>query len=283
MAALESGQLTPDQILYDNGSLKVGGQEFKNAGDAVHGAIALRQALTVSSDVFFYQLGQSMNNDGDGLDLQRWARRLGSAARPGIDLPAESPGVLPTPKWRNAGNREFNRCKQRKQPTQAQIYEGICGFFDRPWSVGDNINLSVGQGDLAADPLQMAVAYAAVANGGRVLKPRLGMRIEDASGRALQQLEAPTARKLEIAPEYRQAILDGLRGGGERPGRHLDAGLRGLPDPDRRQDRHRGEGRRARRPVLVRGAGAVPEPEVRRGRDRRGRRLRRRYCRPDGA
>ncbi len=231
VAALESGHLTPDQILYDNGSLKVGGQEFKNAGDAVHGAIALRQALTVSSDVFFYQLGQSMNNDGDGLDLQRWARKLGIGRKTGIDLPAESPGVLPTPKWRNAGNREFNRCKQRKQPTQAQIYEGICGFFDRPWTVGDNINLSVGQGDLAADPLQMAVAYAAVANGGRVLKPRLGMRIEDGSGRALQQLEAPTARRLDIAPEYRQAILEGLRGAASGPGGTSTPVFEGFPIP----------------------------------------------------
>ena len=63
-----------------------------------------------------------------------------------------------------------------------------------PLVVGDNINLSVGQGDLQADPLQMAVAYAAIANGGRVLRPRLGQRIEDAGGRALQQLEAPAPR-----------------------------------------------------------------------------------------
>ena len=48
--------------------------------------------------------------------------------------------------------------------------------------MGDNINLSVGQGDLLANPLQMAVAYAAIANGGRVLRPRLGLRIEDATG-----------------------------------------------------------------------------------------------------
>jgi penicillin-binding protein 2 len=231
VAALESGHLTPDQILYDSGSLKVGGVEFKNAGDAVHGALALRRALTVSSDVFFYQLGQTMNNDGDGLDLQHWARRLGIGRRTGIDLPAESPGVLPTPKWRNAGNREFNRCVKRKQPTQTQIYEGFCGFFDRPWSVGDNINLSVGQGDLAADPLQMAVAYATVANGGRVLKPRLGMRIEDASGRALQQLEAPTARRLKLAPENRQAILDGLRGVTSEPGGTAEPVFAGFPIP----------------------------------------------------
>jgi penicillin-binding protein 2 len=218
VAALEGGQITPDQVIYDGGSIKVGDIEFSNAGGAVHGAVSLRRALTVSSDVYFYLLGQRMNSAGDGLLLQRWAHRLGIGRTTGIDLPDEAAGLLPTPKWRNAGNREFDRCVARRKPSPDQIHQGICGFLDRPWTVGDNVNLSVGQGDLAANPLQMAVAYAAVANGGRVLKPRLGLRIEDSSGRAIQQLEAPTARKLHIAPEYRSAILDGLRGAANDPG-----------------------------------------------------------------
>ena len=98
--------------------------------------------------------------------------------------------------------------------------------------MGDNVNLSVGQGDLQADPLQMAVAYAAIANGGRVLRPRLGLRIEDAAGRALQQLEAPTARRARRSrPRTAQAILDGLRGAASAPGRHLDPGVPGFPVP----------------------------------------------------
>ena len=67
----------------------------------------------------------------------------------------------------------------KEKPTPEEISFGECGFLDRPWSVGDNINLSVGQGDLQANPLQMAVAYAAIANGGKVVQPRLGQRIED--------------------------------------------------------------------------------------------------------
>jgi penicillin-binding protein 2 len=231
VAALEGGVLTPDQVLYDNGSLKIGSQEFKNAGGAVHGALALRQALTVSSDVFFYQLGRDMDSAGDGLLLQRWAHKLGIGRRTGIDLPDEAPGVLPTPRWRNRGNRQFKRCEARKRPSSAELAQGVCGFFDRPWTVGDNINLSVGQGDLAANPLQLAVAYAAVANGGRVLRPRLGLRIEDASGRALQQLEAPTARRLRIAPEYRQAILEGLHGAASAPGGTSTPVFAGFPIP----------------------------------------------------
>jgi len=208
-AALESGIITPDTPLVDTGSLTVGGIPFSNAGGVSHGVLALRQALTVSSDVFFYRLGLQANSTGDGLALQHWARRLGIGRSTGIDLPNELPGLLPTPKWRN------------------RLFEA--GDTDRPWSEGDNVNLSVGQGDLKADPMQMAVAYAAIANGGRVLRPRLGQRIEDASGRVVQQLEAPTARRLEISAENSQAIMDGLRGAASAPGGTSTPVFEGFP------------------------------------------------------
>jgi penicillin-binding protein 2 len=159
--------------------------------------------------VFFYQLGRDMNEKG--MPLQAWARRLGIGRRTGIDLPAEEPGRLPTPAWRN------------------RWYEQ--DLTDRQWSVGDNINLSVGQGDLLSNPLQMAVAYAAVANGGRVLRPRLGLRIEDATGRAIQQLDAPTARRVEIAKEHREAILEGIFGAAQAPGGTSTAVFESFPIP----------------------------------------------------
>jgi penicillin-binding protein 2 len=210
-AALQGGLITPDTVQYDPGSLTVGGVTFKNAGGGGHGALALRQALTVSSDVFFYKLGLEANGHGDGLLIQKWAHRLGLGRRTGIDLPGETPGLVPSPKWRN------------------RLYKKH--LTDRPWSPGDNINLSVGQGDLQADPLQMAVAYATIANGGRVLSPRLGLRIEDSGGRVLQQLESPAARKLNINPAFRQAILEGLRGGASAAGGTSAKVFNGFPIP----------------------------------------------------
>jgi penicillin-binding protein 2 len=109
-AALQEGFITPDTVQVDGGSITVGGVTFKNAGDAVHGALALRQALTVSSDVFFYLLGQDMNNTGDGQALQRWARRLGIGRKTGIDLPEEGPGFVPSKAWRDREHVKFNRC-----------------------------------------------------------------------------------------------------------------------------------------------------------------------------
>jgi penicillin-binding protein 2 len=208
-AALESGTITPSTLLNDPGSLTVGGIKFENAGGVAHGTLSLVPALTVSSDVFFYQLGRDMNEKG--MPLQLWAHRLGIGRKTGIDLPAETTGLLPTPRWRD------NLFKKK--------------LTDRPWSVGDNINLSVGQGDLQADPLQMAVAYAAIANGGRVLRPRLGLRIEDAAGRALQQLDAPTARRIHVKQEYRDAILEGLHGAASAPGGTSTPVFAGFPIP----------------------------------------------------
>jgi penicillin-binding protein 2 len=230
-AALEGGFITPDTVQVDNGSITVGGVTFKNAGDAVHGALALRQALTVSSDVFFYLLGQDMNNTGDGQTLQRWARRLGIGRQTGIDLPEEGPGFLPTEAWRDRENAKFNRCVKRRKLTDAEIYEGKCGFIDRPWSVGDNINLAVGQGDLQANPLQLAVAYAAIANGGRVLRPRLGQRIENSLGQAEQNLQASTARRLKIDPANAAAIMEGLHGAASEPGGTSTPVFEGFPIP----------------------------------------------------
>ncbi len=210
-AALESGHITPATPLNDPGFLEVGGIKFENAGGTAHGVLSLVPALTVSSDVFFYQLGRDMNEKG--MPLQLWAHRLGIGRRTGIDLPGESPGVLPTPAWR------------------ARLVKQGLAVDDRQWTVGDNINLSVGQGDLQADPLQMAVAYAAIANGGRVLRPRLGLRIEDATGRALQQLDAPTARRVKIAKANRDAILEGLHGAASAPGGTSTPVFEGFPIP----------------------------------------------------
>jgi penicillin-binding protein 2 len=197
-AALQGGLIGPDTVQYDPGFLKVGGITFKNAGGAVNGALALRKALQVSSDVFFYRLGLEANGAGDGHLIQRWAHRLGLGHSTGIDLPAASPGVVPSPEWRN---RLFKK-----------------HLTDRPWYPGDNVNLAVGQGDLQVAPIQLAVAYATIANGGYVVKPHLGQRVEDAEGRVIQEFRTPARRKLNIRPEYRQAIMEGLHAAAMAPG-----------------------------------------------------------------
>ena len=69
-----------------------------------------------------------------------------------------------------------------------------CGIADgRPWSVGDNENLAVGQGDVQVTPLQLAVAYSAIANGGTVVRPHIGLEVDTPDGTVLQKIEPPAA------------------------------------------------------------------------------------------
>jgi penicillin-binding protein 2 len=210
-AALQGGLITPDTPQYDPGYLKVGGVTFKNAEGAVHGTLALRKALEVSDDVFFYKLGLQAYNTGKGTLIQRWAARYGLGQYTGVDISGELPGLIPTPAWRN------NLYKKK--------------LTDRPWSPGDNINLSVGQGDVRISPLQLAVAYAALANGGRVLKPHLGERIEDQDGRVIQEFNTRARRRIHIDPANRQAILDGLRAAASGPNGTSTSVFRGFPIP----------------------------------------------------
>jgi penicillin-binding protein 2 len=203
LAGLQSGLITPDTPVNDPGVLKVGTQEFKNAGDAVHGTIALRRALQVSSDVYFYKLGRDLNGL-QGQVLQSWARKLGLGQAPKIDLPGTTAGTIPDRAWRARLARKELACRKRRNVAS-------CGYSDaRPWSVGDNINFSVGQGDMQASPLQMAIAYAALQNGGRIVRPHLGLAVEDDAGSEVQRLTAPAVRKVAINERDRQAIADGL-------------------------------------------------------------------------
>jgi penicillin-binding protein 2 len=215
MAALSNGVITPDTPINDPGCIKIGaaGQQFCNAKSQVNGTVSLRRAIQVSSDVFFYTLGRDLNNNVPGLPLQSWAHKLGLGARTGIDLPDEFKGTVPDPKWRDSRNRLEAQCRKRnKIPLTAPPSAG-CGIADgtnRPWTVGDNVNLSVGQGDLQATPLQMATVYATLANGGHVVRPHLGMDVEDANGRLVQKIDSGAPRRVKLDPGYLNAITDGL-------------------------------------------------------------------------
>ena len=194
VAAIDAGIVDPSTVIEDGGKITVAGQTFTNAGQKVHGPVDLERALEVSSDVYFYRLGQDMN----GTDaLQDWSREFGIGEPTGIDLVGESEGLLPTPGWRNALFRN--------------------GETDRPWAVGDNIQLSIGQGDLQASPLQMALGYSALGNGGTVYRPKLLRRVEDVAGRVKTEIEPEALRKISIPAQARASIMEGLNLAAQAP------------------------------------------------------------------
>ncbi|MQA74829.1 MAG: penicillin-binding protein 2 [Solirubrobacterales bacterium] len=228
VAALESGNLTTDEIINDSGSFPLGdGNVLHNAGDAAYGSIALQQALAVSSDVFFYNLGARMNEDtGAGGALQQWATALGLGAPTGLDVGGEGSGLVPSPEWRN---QHFQENTDPDSPCGDQVCISKGELTDRPWSLGDNVNLAVGQGDLQADPLQMAVAYAAIANGGEVVRPHVGREVDDPQGHAIQEIDPAARRQVDIDPAWQQTILAGLHDAAMRPGGTSYAVFGGYP------------------------------------------------------
>src|SRR6201999_3385836 len=167
-------------------------------------------ALKVSSDIFFFQLGAAAE-DHDNL-IQRWAKRFGFGAKTGIDLPGESPGLVPDAAWRTREYKAYTGCVEKahlQQNSLPALYK--CGGIDKPWTPGDNVNLAVGQGDLQATPLQLAVAYSAIANNGTIVKPHLAKAVQDGNGVPLQQFHPKPQRSIKLDARDRAAVLDGLR------------------------------------------------------------------------
>jgi penicillin-binding protein 2 len=122
---------------------------------------------------------------------------------------------VPTPEWRND---LYDENTSPSSPGGEEVVLEKGETVDRPWSAGDGVNLSVGQGDVQVDPLQLATAYATVANGGDVVRPHLAEEVEDPSGKVIQEIQPAARRHVDIRPQYRQAILDGLHAAAMEPG-----------------------------------------------------------------
>ena len=228
-AALESGAWNVDDTFDDTGKYCFSGQCRHNAGYAVDGSLTLETAIKVSSDDFFYNLGVLTNDPApDGGPLQHWAHLYGIGRKTGIDLADELPGNLPSPKWRAYIDQQEFDCEQAIGPYKFVLINGkairrkpsaSCGIADgRPWSAGDNENLAVGQGDVQVSPLQLAVAYSAIANGGTIVRPHLGLDIQAPDGTVLQAFNPPPERHLNIDPLYLETIRAGLRAAASQPG-----------------------------------------------------------------
>jgi penicillin-binding protein 2 len=226
-AALESGAWGLNETYDDTGRFCIATQCRHNAGGVANGVLNLVQALQVSSDVFFYNLGALLNANPvthpQGGALQHWARLYGIGRSTGIDLGGELSGTLPTPAWRAGRNQLEWQCDHATGPFKGKPKHaaGGCGYADgtnRPWSVGDNVNLAVGQGDVQVTPLQLAVAYAAIANGGTIVRPHVGQAIESANGTVLQRIDPPPLRHLNLNPVYLNAIRQGLHDAAQAPG-----------------------------------------------------------------
>jgi penicillin-binding protein 2 len=185
-AALSAGIITPSTPLACTGSFDLGGTIFHNVEAGIDESMSLPTALEQSCDTWFYRLGDLVyahNPKAQGTLIQDWARKLGLGHEPQVDLTGATTGYLPGP---------------------GRVFEQRFGF---PWTEGQTINLAIGQGALQVSPLQLAVAYSALINGGTVLRPHVGEAVIRNGVR--HPLHFKPVRKLRLSP-YTWAIKEGL-------------------------------------------------------------------------
>ncbi len=219
-AALTAGLITPQSTVQDGGYFVVpncSGQkcEFENDGRKAFGTVDLARSLTVSSDVYYYNLGARFWIEQEALGGPERFRELleewGFGARTGIDLPSEQPGRIPSPAWLE----DF--CEQTE-------------CVEPRWFTGNNVNMAIGQGEVVVTPLQLAVAYAALGNGGVLHQPQVAREIRDGvTGEVVRTIEPVERHRVEIAPEWHQAMIQGLVGVTTAEGGTATAAFSGFP------------------------------------------------------
>ena len=148
VAALQEKLIKPEQKFNCSGKIKLGGQTFRCWNHMGHGPVALKRAMVESCDCYFYELGRLLGPDR----IARYAALFGLGKPTGLSLPHELPGLIPSPAWKSR-------------------------TYGDSWKDGETLNFAIGQGYLVATPIQLAMMTAAVANGGKLLKPTIVRRI----------------------------------------------------------------------------------------------------------
>jgi penicillin-binding protein 2 len=185
-AALSGGIITPYTPQLCSGSFTLGNHTFFNVERGAYEEMSLPTALEQSCDTWFYRLGARIwaaDPARKATLIQTWARKLGLGTRPPIDLTGAAAGYLPMP---------------------GSYFERLAGT---PYTEGQAVNLAIGQGALEVSPLQLAVAYSALINGGKVVRPHVGEAVIQNGVRRV--LHFKPVRKVHLSP-YTSAIRQGL-------------------------------------------------------------------------
>jgi penicillin-binding protein 2 len=193
LAALETGILSPTELIQCTPKEVVDGQTFTNWDPYVNEPMTLTTALAASCDTYFYQVALRFYERTDS-PLQKWARTMGFGAPTGIDIGPEGKGLIPTPAWRR-------------------------GYFkteiDKIWTSGDSVQLGIGQGDVTVTPLQMTRFYAMLANGGKLVEPHIVQSVEEPATPGqppvvLRPYSPKPAKDVGLNPNNIRVVQEGL-------------------------------------------------------------------------
>lgn len=193
LAALQEGVATAATRIFSSGMMLVPNQYdpsivYRFPDWAALGWLDFYQAIARSSDIYFYWLAGGFESfKGLGAErLAKYAKIFGLGQKTGIDLPGESPGLVPDPNWKMENMKE-------------------------PWVAADTYHFGIGQGLLTTTPLQMANIVATVANGGTIMKPRIVREIKDPDGNVIVPFSPEPAGELPISKANIDIMREGMR------------------------------------------------------------------------
>ncbi len=180
VAGLREGLITPTTIKHCPGYFALGRARWRCYNRWGHGAVALTKALQHSCDTYFYKLGYELQHD----KLADTAKLLGFGSKPGLGVDREIPGIIPTTAYyqKRFGNR----------------------------SPGLVINSSIGQGDVTVTPLQLAMAYAAIANGGITYRPQMVHEVRDPDGNVIVHFSPERRSDLGVGADLMHEVRTAL-------------------------------------------------------------------------
>ncbi len=183
LSALEEGIIAPEKEILSTGALTIPNPYFPDQPSVfrdwkVHGWVDMREAIAVSSDVYFYQIGGGYEGqEGLGIEkIENYMRLYGFSEKTNIELDGEIEGIIPTPAWK------------------AQHFEG------EPWRLGNTYHTAIGQYGFQTTPIQVARSVALLANGGELIYPTL----LKGEGKSVE-------RSVTVNPEHLKVVIEGMR------------------------------------------------------------------------
>ncbi|MDO5740707.1 MAG: penicillin-binding protein 2 [Ornithinimicrobium sp.] len=230
-AAIQTG-VDPDGTYACPGAVTIAGQRFTNYESEAFGEIDVPRIIEVSCDTVFYRwaydqwrslggLGQA-SDDGDR--FIQVARGFGLGVPTGIDLTAEAAGLVPSREWKRAyweatkdescarAKDGYPQIKDKKRRTfLKRLAEESC-MDGWQWRPGDAVNFAIGQGDLQVTPAQLAVVYAAIANGGKLWQPQLVAALQRQDGTVVAEVEPQLVGSVSLSDEALAAVREGVEG-----------------------------------------------------------------------
>jgi len=181
VAGLEEGTLHPGTAYNCPGGMWFGGREYHCWRKQGHGTVELHDAIERSCDVYFYNVGQRLGVDR----IAKWANAMGLGLKSGIALEGERPGVIPSSAW-----------KEKR--------------FHERWYPAETLSVAIGQGYVAATPLQMAQVAAMIASGGTRYRPQIVRYVEGLDGGIAKPYPPEIENQIKIDPDDLDAVKDAM-------------------------------------------------------------------------